>query len=119
MNHSHDTVAATRPDERKLGLLGTLFLWVAATLVTPTVMTGQMFIPDTSPVTAFEVVVLGSLLGCLALGAIAAIGTKTGLPTFVFARQVFGTSGAKVFALLNLVILMGWGIIQFFCFAVE
>lgn len=112
MVHSHDTIMASSSEERTVGYLSTFFLWLAGALVIPTVMTGQMFIPDLSPITAMEVVILGSLLGCIALGAIAAIGTRTGLTTFVYARNVFGTSGAKAFAVLNLILLMGWGVIQ-------
>lgn len=75
-------------------------------------MTGQMFIPDLNPLTAIQIVIFASIFGCLALALIAAIGTRTGLPTFVYARTVFGVIGAKYFAVLNLLLLLGWGIIQ-------
>jgi len=112
MSQSHDTVSACSANERNVGLISTIFLWLAGALVVPTVMTGQMFIPDVDPISAISIVFVGSVFGCIALASIAAIGTRTGLTTFVYARNVFGTSGAKAFAALNLVLLMGWGIIQ-------
>lgn len=112
MSQSHDTVKACSENECNVGLISTIFLWLAGALVVPTVMTGQMFIPDVDPFSAIGIVFIGSIFGCIALSSIAAIGTRTGLTTFVYARNVFGTSGAKAFAVLNLVLLMGWGIIQ-------
>ncbi|MDC0610196.1 cytosine permease [Vibrio sp.] len=108
----NDNISPTKASERNMGLMGTIFLWVAATMVIPTVMTGQMFIPDLSPKMAFSGVLLASALGCVALALTAVIGTKTGLPTFVIARSTFGIKGAKIFAIINLVILCGWGFIQ-------
>ncbi|MAD43525.1 MAG: hypothetical protein CMI02_08195 [Oceanospirillaceae bacterium] len=112
LNNGHDTIQPTQSEDRNLGLIGTIFLWTAATLVTPTIMTGQMFIPDVSPSSAFFMVLLGSVLGCLALGAVAVIGTRTGLPTFMIARSTYGYHGSKIFASLNVVILTGWSLIQ-------
>ena len=112
IHNGHDTIRPTRAEDRNLGLIGTIFLWTAATLVTPTVMTGQMFIPDVSPAAAFAMVLLGSILGCIALAAVAVIGTQSGLPTFVMARSVYGYHGSKIFAVLNVVILVGWSLIQ-------
>lgn len=109
---AHDNILPTKQKDRNLGLLGTIFLWTAATLVTPTVMTGQMFIPSISAFTAFWMVILASAIGCMALGATALIGSRTGLPTFVIARSCFGFHGAKIFAVINAVILAGWGVIQ-------
>lgn len=112
IHSGHDTILPTSAEDRNLGLLGTIFLWTAATLVTPTIMTGQMFIPDVTPYSAFMVVLFGSILGCIALASVAIIGTKTGLPTFVIARSTYGYHGSKIFAALNVVILAGWSLIQ-------
>lgn len=112
MHSGQDTILPTTPDERNLGIIGTIFLWTAATLVTPTIMTGQMFIPDVSPSSAFMMVLIGSILGCISLACVAIMGTKTGLPTFVVARSAYGYHGAKLFAGLNVIILAGWSLIQ-------
>ena len=109
---SGDNISPIKTSEKNLGLLGTFFLWVAATLVVPTVMTGQMFIPDLSPYKAFEVVIIASLVGCIALASMSLVGTRTGLPTLVIARATFGFAGAKVVAVLNVIILCGWCFIQ-------
>ncbi|GGF76561.1 purine-cytosine permease family protein [Alteromonas lipolytica] len=111
-NVSAETTKPIPASEQKMGLWGTLFLWTAASLVTPSLMTGQMFIPDIAPLTAIVIVVCASLVGTVALSAMAIIGTRTRLPTFVVARATFGTSGAKLFAVMNIIILAGWGIIQ-------
>lgn len=112
MHSGQDTILPTTKEERNLGLIGTIFLWTAATLVTPTIMTGQMFVPDLNPFSAFNMVLIGSILGCISLAAVAIIGTKTGLPTFVIARSTYGYHGSKLFAGLNVIILAGWSLIQ-------
>lgn len=108
----HDDISPIALSDKNMKLGSTIFLWIAATLVIPTVVTGQMFVPDLSAYEAFEAVIVASLLGCLALAAIAIIGTKTGLPTFVVSRAAFGHNGSKIFATLNLIILCGWQMIQ-------
>ena len=112
INIGHDDISPIQPSDKTMKLGSTIFLWIAATLVIPTVVTGQMFVPDLSPYDAFEAVIIASLIGCIALAAIAIIGTKTGLPTFVVSRAAFGHNGSKVFAALNLIILCGWQMIQ-------
>ena len=109
---SGETTTPIPASEHKMGLWGTLFLWTAASLVTPSLMTGQMFVPDVAPLSAISIIVFASLVGAIALAAMAIIGTRTRLPTFVVARATFGHSGAKLFAVMNIVILAGWGIIQ-------
>jgi NCS1 family nucleobase:cation symporter-1 len=108
----HDSISPTQDSERNLGVSGTFFLWLAATLVIPTIMTGQMFIPDIDPFSAFEAVFIASTVGCIALAAIALIGNRTGLPTLAIARATYGQNGAKLVALTNIIILMGWCLIQ-------
>lgn len=112
MNNANDNILPTTKEDRTTGLFKTIFIWLAGALVIPTVMTGQMFIPDLSPIKAMQIVILASLIGSIALAAIAAIGTKTGFTTFVYARRVFGKTGAKAFAVLNLFLLLGWLVIQ-------
>ena len=85
----HDTISPTQDKDRNLGLLGTIAMWVAVTLVIPTVMTGQMFIPDIAPFSAFQAVFFASAIGCIALAGIAIIGTRTGLPTLAIARATY------------------------------
>lgn len=108
----NDNLNPTAEKDRNLGLIGTIFLWTAATLVTPTIMTGQMFIPDIAPYSAIMMVILGSILGSIALASVAIIGTKTGLSTFVIVRSTYGYHGSKIFAGLNVIILSGWALIQ-------
>ncbi len=107
-----DDISPIQSSEKTMGIGNTIFLWIAATLVIPTVATGQLFVPDVSPYGAFGTVIIASLIGCIALAAIAIIGTKTGLPTFVASRATFGHNGSKIFAALNIVILCGWQMIQ-------
>mgnify|MGYP001159434473 CR=1 FL=1 len=109
---SAETTKPIPTSEQNMGLWGTLFLWTAASLVTPSLMTGQMFIPDIAPLTAIAIVIVASLVGTMALSAMAIIGTRTRLPTFVVARATYGYSGAKLFAAMNIIILAGWEIIQ-------
>jgi NCS1 nucleoside transporter family len=112
MNKLHDNINATQEYERTIGLFKTIFIWLSGTLVIPTIMIGQIFVPDLSPIVAMQIVLFASLLGSITLSLIAAIGTRTGLPTFIYARTVFGVFGAKYFAILNIILLLGWGAIQ-------
>ena len=53
-------------------------------------------------------VVIGNLLGGVALGAAATMGPHYGLPQMVLARRVFGRLGGRLPAALNYVSTLGW-----------
>lgn len=107
-----DDIEPISKSQRKVGIRGMVLLWVAANLVVPTILTGQGLIPDLTPVHALSAVFFGSLVGSIALALMAIMGTRTGLPTLVVARGAYGHKGAKIPAVANAVILLGWMMIQ-------
>ena len=97
---------------RNLTIWGTISIWLVANLVVPTIMTGQMFIPDLNPLDAISAIFWGSALGCIALALTAVMGTRTGMPTMALSRPSFGSIGSKIPSLVNTIILCGWSFIQ-------
>src|ERR1700694_231754 len=53
-------------------------------------------------------VVLGTVSAALILGLLSHTGPRSGLPQIAFTRRIFGQNGAKVGALLTLVLAVGW-----------
>jgi NCS1 family nucleobase:cation symporter-1 len=112
LNVGDDDIAPIPSAERSVGLRGMVLLWIAANMVVPTIITGQGMVPDLSPDRALTAVILGTLVGCMALALMAIMGTRTGLPTLVVARGAYGHRGAKIPAAANAIILFGWMLIQ-------
>ena len=87
-------------------------IWLAANLVVTTLLTGTLFIPGVSYLTAFGMIVLGTIVGAIVLTMIGNIGTRTGLPTMAATRGAFGLRGSWLPVAANVVILMGWSWVQ-------
>jgi putative hydroxymethylpyrimidine transporter CytX len=95
-----------------MGAFKTFALWVAAAMVITTIMGGTLFVPDLSPKEALVVIVLGGLVGGIPLALTGIIGTRTGLPSMVLLRAVFGHRGVVLPAILNGFVLIGWNWLQ-------
>ncbi len=61
---------------------------------------------------AFTATVLGAALGAALLGAASVPGAKTGAPSMVLLRGLFGRRGSVVPTLLNIAQNIGWGTIE-------
>ncbi|MGK0716282.1 purine-cytosine permease family protein [Leucobacter sp. W1153] len=97
------------------GTLGTGrigMIWLAANLVVTTLLTGTLFIPGVSFLTALGMIVLGTVIGAIVLTLIGNIGTRTGLPTMAATRGAFGLRGSLLPVFANVIILMGWSWVQ-------
>ncbi len=107
-----DSLAATDPSQRSLGLRGTAALWLGANVVVTTILTGMLLVPDLRFGQAMFIVLLGSALGILPLVLVGLMGQRSGLSTMVLARASYGVHGAKLPSLVNLVSLLAWSWIQ-------
>jgi len=103
---------AAEPAEGSMGLGRTFMLWLAANMVVTTMLTGTLFVPGITYVTALLVIVAGTLIGVTVLVLVGTIGTRTGLPTMLLTRGSFGRRGGHLPALFNLIVLMGWSWVQ-------
>ncbi|TLM83501.1 cytosine permease [Pseudarthrobacter sp. NamE5] len=92
---------------RRIGMI-----WLAANFVVTTLLTGTLFVPGVSFVSALAMIVVGTLIGAVVLTLIGNIGTRTGLPTMAITRGAFGTRGSLLPVAANFIILMGWSWVQ-------
>nr|WP_276719487.1 cytosine permease [Kyrpidia tusciae] len=89
-----DSVHPVPRDKRSMGFFSTFSLWVAANVVVTTVFTGMLLVPDLPYLQAIAIILLGSLVGGVALALTGNIGMHTGLPTMILTRGAFGHRGA-------------------------
>ncbi|WP_211340893.1 purine-cytosine permease family protein [Xylanimonas allomyrinae] len=84
-----------------------LGLWASlgVSLLVPVV--AVYFVP-TSLAATFVAIAVGTLVGCGLLGAVAAIGARTGEPAMVVFRGLFGVRGSWVPTALNVLQCLGW-----------
>ena len=87
-------------------------IWLAANLVVTTLLTGTLFVPGVTWLTAVGMIILGTVIGGTVLVLIGNIGTRTGLPTMSLTKGAFGLRGSFVAVAANVVILMGWSWVQ-------
>lgn len=109
---SYDRIISVPASERTMNLWSTITLWIAANVVVTTVFTGMFLVPDLKYVDALMVVLVGSLVGGIALVLTGNIGTRTGLPTMILTRGAFGHNGSALPSAVNTIILIGWSWIQ-------
>ncbi len=107
-----DGLAPTSADHRSLGFSGTTALWLGANVVVTTILTGMLLVPDLPFLQAMMIVLIGSAIGILPLVLVGLMGQRTGLTTMVLARGSYGTLGAKLPSLINLLTLLAWSWIQ-------
>jgi putative hydroxymethylpyrimidine transporter CytX len=97
------------PAPRSLRLIDQLGLWgnLGVSLLG---FTGALFLlgTGTSLAAALTALLLGTLLGTAGVAAAAVPGTRTGAPSMVLLRGLFGTGPSYLPTLLNVVQLLGW-----------
>lgn len=108
----HDSVAPTPMSDRSMGFFNTFALWSACAVVITVVMIGTLLIPSLTPLEAVAIMVSATLFGAIPIVLVGKIGTRTGLPTMVLLRAVFGQKGAAIPAVINGFIWIGWSWIQ-------
>ncbi len=107
------------PVPQSLGMLDLFGLWgnLGVSLLG---FTGAIFVlqpngvgtPELSLAAALVSIVLGTLLGTWAVAAIGVAGTRTGAPTMVLLRGLFGGELSYLPTLLNILQCLGWGVFE-------
>ena len=96
-----------QPAAQVHGFFDQFGLWanLGISLLIPVV--AGFFLP-TSMAATVAAIVVGSVLGCGLLGAVAAIGARLAVPTMVVFRGLFGRAGSSVPTVLNIAQCLGW-----------
>src|SRR5918996_3585132 len=111
------SIAPVPPDRRSLSALDIGILWNDLSLGVLVLVTGALLVPALGLPEAIGAIVLGSLIGCLPLAAVALAGAREGLPGMVLFRPVLGRRGSYVPSVLNVAQLLGWTAVEFWAMA--
>lgn len=95
------------PPPKVLGFLDQFGLWAnfGISLLVPVV---AVFFVQTSLISQVCAVIVGTVLGCALVGAMASIGATLSAPTMVVFRGLFGRGGSYVPTALNVIQCLGW-----------
>ncbi len=107
------SIAPVPPAERTLSALDIGVLWNDLSLGLLVLVTGALLVPALGLPVAIGAIVVGSLIGCVPLAAIAVAGAREGLPGMVLFRPVLGRRGSYLPSVLNVAQLLGWTSVEF------
>ncbi|KJH79346.1 putative hydroxymethylpyrimidine transporter CytX [Stutzerimonas stutzeri] len=102
----HQIIAA---EHRVFGGRDLFSLWFSLGIGLMVLQLGALLAPGLGMSDALLAIVSGTTVGVLLLGAVAVIGSDTGLSSMANLKRTLGDRGAVLPALLNLVQLVGWG----------
>jgi len=94
-------------ENKNTTLLGHSLIWFGAAVSIAEILTGTLFAP-LGFWRAFCAIVVGHLLGCLLLYYSGLICARNGKSAMENTRSTFGDHGGKLFAVLNILQLVGW-----------
>ena len=94
-------------NERKTSAFSNGLLWFGAGISIAEILTGMLLAP-LGFVRALEAIILGHVIGGIIMYLAGLIGGRTGGSAMETVRISFGTQGAKLFAGLNVIQLVGW-----------
>lgn len=95
--------------QRRFGARDMFSLWFSLGVGLMVLQLGALLAPGLGMSGALLAIACGTALGVLLLGAVAVIGTDTGLSSMGALRLSLGRHGVALPALLNLLQLVGWG----------
>jgi putative hydroxymethylpyrimidine transporter CytX len=117
--HAEVPLTLNEPVPQALGLFDQFGLWgnLGVSLLG---FTGAIFVlqpngtgtPELSLAAGITAIVLGTILGTLAVALTGVAGTRTGAPTMVLLRSLFGTELSYLPTLLNVLQCLGWGVFE-------
>src|ERR1017187_5400782 len=117
--HSEVPLTLNEPVPQALGLFDQFGLWgnLGVSLLG---FTGAIFVlqpggtgtPELSLAAGITAIVLGTVLGTLAVALTGVAGTRTGAPAMVLLRSLFGTELSYLPTLLNVLQCLGWGVFE-------
>lgn len=102
----HQIVA---PEHRVFGGRDLFALWFSLGIGLMVLQLGALLAPGLGMRDALLAIVCGTAVGVLLLGAVAVIGSDSGLSSMANLKRTLGDRGAVLPALLNLLQLIGWG----------
>lgn len=110
----HRVDAEERNDLKKLGFTQISLLWFSINLAANNITLGMLgpAVFSLSFLDASLCAVLGMLVGCLPVAYIATFGPLSGLRSMVIARFCMGWWPAKIVVLLNIIVLLGYSLID-------
>ena len=88
-------------------------LWNDLSLGVLVLVTGGLLVPALGLREALVAIVVGSVIGCVPLAAIALAGAREGLPGMVLFRPMLGRTGSYLPSALNVAQLLGWTSVEF------
>lgn len=94
-------------NERKTSVFSNGLLWFGAGISIAEILTGMLLAP-LGFAKAFAAIILGHLIGGVVMYLAGLIGGRTGGSAMETVRISFGNQGAKLFAGLNVIQLVGW-----------
>ena len=94
-------------NEHKTSVFSNGLLWFGAGISIAEILTGMLLAP-LGFAKAFAAIILGHLIGGVVMYLAGLIGGRTGGSAMETVRISFGTQGAKLFAGLNVIQLVGW-----------
>ena len=100
-------------NERKTSVFSNGLLWFGAGISIAEILTGMLLAP-LGFAKAFAAIILGHLIGGTVMYLAGLIGGRTGGSAMETVRISFGTQGAKLFAGLNVIQLVGWTAIMIY-----
>jgi nucleobase:cation symporter-1, NCS1 family len=107
------SIAPLPAERRVLSGLDIGVLWNDLSLGVLVLVTGGLLVPALGLPSATGAIVVGSLIGCLPLAAVALAGAREGLPGMVLFRPVLGRRGSYLPSVLNVAQLLGWTSVEF------
>jgi nucleobase:cation symporter-1, NCS1 family len=107
------SIAPIQAERRTLSALDVGILWNDLSLGLLVLVTGGLLVPALDLPAVIAAVVLGTVLGCFPLAAVALAGAREGLPGMVLFRPVLGRAGSSVPTILNVAQLLGWTAVEF------
>jgi len=111
--HVPPSIAPIPAERRTLSTLDVGVLWNDLSLGLLVLVTGALLVPALGLPAASGAIVVGSLIGCAPLAAVALAGAREGLPGMVLFRPVLGRIGSYLPSVLNVAQLVGWTSVEF------
>ena len=98
---------------RRFSGLDLAVLWGDLSIGLLVLVSGALLVPGLGLPMAVFAIVIGTVIGCVPLGLVAAAGARDGVPSMVLFRPVLGLRGSYVPSVANLVQLIGWTAFEF------
>jgi len=94
-------------EEKRTSLLENSFIWFGAAVSIAEILTGTYFAPLGFK-NGFLAIILGHIIGCAMLFLAGVVGGKVRLSAMDSVKMSFGEKGGILFAVLNIMQLLGW-----------